>query len=231
MGEMPMPGGTMSMIWTRMPGHSWAGTATSFLVMWVVMMVAMMLPSLVPTLWRYRDCVRRAGVTRANARTTVAGVGYFAAWAAFGAIVFPLGVATAYLAALEPTLAHVAPFAAAAAVIVAGMLQRSAWKGRQLAVCRESPTSDHRSAAVAYGAWRHGVRLGVHCVRSCAGLTAAGLLVGAMDLRVMAAVTAAITVERLAPSDARVVRAIGDVVVVVGLVLLARAVGFGAQGL
>jgi hypothetical protein len=45
-----------------------------------------------------------------------------------------------------------------------------------------------------------------------------------MDLRVMAAITTAITVERLAPSDARVVRAIGDVVVVVGLVLLARAV-------
>jgi len=52
----------------------------------------------------------------------------------------------------------------------------------------------------------------------------AGMLVGAMDLRVMAAITTAITVERLAPSDARVVRAIGDVVVVVGLVLLARAV-------
>jgi len=47
----------------------------------------------------------------------------------------------------------------------------------------------------------------------------------------MAVVTAAITVERLAPSDARIVRAIGDAVVVVGLVLLARAVGLGGQGL
>ena len=75
------------------------------------------------------------------------------------------------------------------------------------------------------------MRLGVHCVGSCAGLTAAGLLVGAMDLRVMAAVTAAITVERLAPSDGRIVRAIGDVVVVAGLVLLARAAGLGGQGL
>jgi len=52
-----------------------------------------------------------------------------------------------------------------------------------------------------------------------------------MDLRVMAVVTAAITVERLAPGDARVVRAIGDVVVLAGLVLLARAAGFGGQGL
>ena len=68
------------------------------------------------------------------------------------------------------------------------------------------------------------MRLGVHCVGSCAGLTVVGLLAGAMDLRVMAVITTAITVERLAPNDARVVRAIGDAVVVVGLVLLARAV-------
>ena len=39
--------------------------------------------------------------------------------------------------------------------------------------------------------------------------------------------TTAITVERLAPSDVRVVRAIGDVVVVAGLVLIARAVTLG----
>jgi predicted metal-binding membrane protein len=109
-------------------------------------------------------------------------------------------------------------------VLLAGVLQHSAWKARRLAVCRESPAHGHAPATRAHAAWRHGVRLGVHCVGSCAGLTAAGLLVGAMDLRVMAAITTAITVERLAPSDARVVRAIGDVVVMVGLVLLARAV-------
>jgi predicted metal-binding membrane protein len=60
---------------------------------------------------------------------------------------------------------------------------------------------------------------------------AVGRLAGAMDLRVLALVRAATTAERLAPSDARVVRAIGDVVVAAGLVLLARAVGLGGQGL
>ena len=55
MGGMTMPGGwTMSMMWMRMPGLTWPGTAASFLGMWVVMMVAMMLPSLAPMLWRYR---------------------------------------------------------------------------------------------------------------------------------------------------------------------------------
>jgi len=222
MGEMPMPGGTMSMIWTRMPGHSWAGTAASFLVMWGAMMVAMMLPSLVPTLWHHRNAALRAALPRANGLTALVAAGYFLVWTAIGAIVFPLGVAAAYAAARQPALAHVAPVAASVAVLLAGVLQHSAWKARQLAVCRESPA--HALATRVHSAWRHGARLGVHCVGSCAGLTAVGLLVGAMDLRVMAAVTTAITVERLAPSDARVVRAIGDVVVVAGLVLLARAV-------
>jgi predicted metal-binding membrane protein len=61
----------------------------------------------------------------------------------------------------------------------------------------------------------------------CAGLTAILLVVGVMDLRTMAAVTAAITVERLAPAGERVTRAIGAVIVGAGLFLIARAVGLG----
>lgn len=219
-----MSGGTMSMMWTRMPGQSWSGTATSFLVMWVAMMGAMMLPSLVPTLWRYRQCVRRTDSACANRLTALVGAGYLAVWAATGAIVFPFGVAAAYLAAQGPALARVAPIVVGAAVLLAGALQLSAWKARRLAVCREAPVHEHASATRARAAWLCGLRLGVHCVGSCAGLTAVGLLAGAMDLRVMAVITTAITVERLAPSDARVVRAIGNAVVVLGLVLLARAV-------
>jgi predicted metal-binding membrane protein len=150
-------------------------------------------------------------------------------WTTTGALVFPLGAAASAAAAQLPALTRVAPLAAGVAVLFAGMLQHSAWKTRRLVVCRASSPRDHAPAASLRGAWRHGVRLGVHCVGSCAGLTAAGLLVGAMDLRVMAVVTTAITAERLAPSDARVVRAIGDAVLVVGLVLLVRAAGL-AQG-
>jgi len=46
-----------------------------------------------------------------------------------------------------------------------------------------------------------------------------------MDLRAMVAVTAAITLERLAPSDERVAQGIGTVIVAAGSVLVARAVG------
>ena len=50
------------------------------------------------------------------------------------------------------------------------------------------------------------------------------LALGVMDLRAMAAVTAAITVERVAPAGQRVARAIGLVAVAAGALLIARAV-------
>jgi predicted metal-binding membrane protein len=53
------------------------------------------------------------------------------------------------------------------------------------------------------------------------------LVVGVMELRAMAVVAAAITVERLAPAGERVARVIGAIVVGAGVVLIARAAGLG----
>ena len=76
-------------------------------------------------------------------------------------------------------------------------------------------------------AWRHGLCLGLHCSYCCAGLTMILLVAGVMDLRVMAAVTAAITVERLVPRGERAARVIGAGIVGAGVLLIARAVGLG----
>jgi predicted metal-binding membrane protein len=67
----------------------------------------------------------------------------------------------------------------------------------------------------------------LHCSHCCAGPMAILLVVGAMDLRAMAAVTAAITVERLAPAGERVARVIGAAAVGAGLLLIARAAAVG----
>jgi hypothetical protein len=48
-----------------------------------------------------------------------------------------------------------------------------------------------------------------------------------MDLRVMAAVTAAITLERLAPAGERVAQAMGALVIGAAFLLIARAAGLG----
>ena len=240
---MSMPGGwTMSMAWMRMPGQTWPGAAASFLGMWVVMMVAMMLPSLGLMLRRYRQAVggraasakatancaeatRRRGATRLGPLTAIAGAGYFFVWTVFGMAVFPLGVALATVEMQRPALARAVPIAVGTVVLIAGALQFSAWKARHLACCREAPGRARRLPADAGTAWRHGLRLGLHCTQCCAGLMATLLVIGMMDLRAMAVVAAAITIERFAPPGEHVARAIGAVIVVAGLFLIARAAG------
>jgi predicted metal-binding membrane protein len=136
---------------------------------------------------------------------------------------FALGVALAAAEMQLPALARAVPIATAAIVLGAGALQFSAWKARHLACCREAPGRGRTLPADAGTAWRHGLRLGRHCSTCCAGLTAILLATGIMDLRAMAAVTAAITVERLAPGGERAARAIGAVIVGAALLLIARA--------
>ena len=185
------------------------------------------MPSLVPMLWRYRQAVGRRGETRLGRLTALAGVGYFFVWTVFGIATFPLGVALAALEMQQPALARAVPIAVGVVVLMAGFLQLTAWKARHLACCREAAWRRLTLPADAGTAWRHGLRLGLHCNCCCIGLMAILLVIGVMDLRAMAVVAAAITIERLAPAGERVARATGAVVVGAGLLLIARAAGLG----
>lgn len=224
MGGMPMPGGwTMSMAWMRMPGQSWAGAAAMFLGMWIVMMVAMMLPSLVPMLWRYRQAVATTGETRLGRLTVLVGIGYFLVWTVIGAVVFSIGVAVSAIAMTQPAVARAVPIAAGAVALIAGWLQFTQWKFFHLACCRPVLVRAHTLANDAAGAYRYGVRLGLHCAKCCGSLIAILLIVGVMDLVAMAVVAVAITAERVLPAGERVARIIGIAIIAIGLFLIARA--------
>src|SRR5260370_5475333 len=113
---------------------------------------------------------------------------------------FPLGVARERVEMQQPALARVIPIAVGVVVVIAGALQFTAWKARHLTCCREAPGRGCTLSADAGTAWRHGLRIGLHCSQCCAGLIAILLVIGVMDLRAMAVVAAGITVERLAPA-------------------------------
>jgi len=226
-GDMPMPGGwTMSMAWMRMPGQTWPGAAATFLGMWIVMMVAMMMPSLVPMLRRYRRAVG-LGVPSLGRLTAVVALGYFVVWTAVGVAAYPVGVALAAIEMQQPAVASAVPIAVGVVVLVAGIHQLGATKARHLACCREMPGPGRTLAADPGTAWRHGVRLGLHCAQCCAGLMAILLVIGVMDLGAMAAVAIALTIERVAPAGRRIARAIGVVAIAAGSILIARAAGLG----
>jgi predicted metal-binding membrane protein len=216
--------------------------------MWIVMMVAMMLPPLVPMLWRYRAAVTRGAGTRLGLLTAMVGMGYFGVWTLGGIVAIPLGFALAEAEMQHPALSRADPIASGVSVMMAVAGQDTARKAHHLACCREWPAFDRehppelrRDLAVAAAsrgggpergrtlpadagtAWRHGMRLGLHCSCCSAGLTTTLLVMGGMDLRVMATVTTAITAERLAPAGERVARGIGVIVICAGVLLLARA--------
>ncbi|HEX6089992.1 MAG TPA: DUF2182 domain-containing protein [Gemmatimonadales bacterium] len=174
-----------------MPGHGHGWTAAaSFVAMWTAMMVAMMLPSLVPAL------VRRP-------RPLLFSLGYFSAWAAVGAGIH-------YAPAL--------PVPTGVLLLIAGALQFTAWKARHLQQYHAMAVAGAAVSGSVAAAWRDGLRLGVCCVRSCAGPTLALLALGAMDFRVMLLVGVAVTAERLAPRGLLIARATGAAAVIAGLI-------------
>jgi predicted metal-binding membrane protein len=223
---MPMPGTeSVSMMWTRMPDQSWPGAAASFVGMWVAMMVPMMLPAVAPVLWRHRQAAAASGARRTGVLTAIAGAGYVFVSALLGVAVFPVGASVAELVMAEPALRHALPIVVGVAVVIAGAIQLTSWKARRLACCRlESPCHALRQVG-AGDAWRDGTRLGLRCIACCGNLMLIPLFIGVMNVSVMAAVGAAIAVERLAPRGERVARVTGGIIVTTGALLVARALG------
>jgi predicted metal-binding membrane protein len=206
---MPMPGGwVMSMTWMRMPAQSWAGAAAMFGAMWAVMMVAMMMPAVARVLVRHRRPLRVA-------------VAYHAIWFAVGAAIYPLGALLAAATMRWTALSRAMPYAIAATIVVAGVLQLSHRKARALERCRDPACCALGRRPGPRQAWIDGARLGRHCVTCCGPLMLALLAAGVMDVAPMTAATLAITAERVLPRPRLVARAIGVALIVAG-------VGYGA---
>lgn len=206
-------------------GAPWPSAAAGFVTAWTAMMLMMMLPSLWPTLRRYRGDLDARGASRPGLQTAVAGIGYTGMWAAIGLIVFVLDATIGTAATRSPAVARLAPLAAGGVFLVAGALQLTRWKAHRLAQCRTLLRGrDGASISKVSSAWRDGIRLGARCSMSCAGPMAILLVVGMMDVRAMAVITAAITGERIGPAGTRVARATGAMALGAGVVVLARAI-------
>jgi len=205
-----------------MPQQTWYGAAAGYLGMWMAMMVPMMLPSLIPMMSRYRRSVRGADGIHLHGLTALVGVGYFVIWAVLGAAAYAAGAGVLAVEMRWGTVAQWLPVAAGVVLLVAGGVQFTPWKARQLALCREGSGCGCPPAPNALGAWRHGLRLGVRCSLCCGSLMLALLAIGMMDLVAMAAVTLAISAERLAPVPLRVARVAGVAIVMVGVLTIVR---------
>ena len=194
-------------------------------VMTASMMVAMMLPSITPTLWRHRRHLLATRTPCAGRRTTLFALGYASVWTTIG---LALSAMDAELSRTRVPSAMDAPFAPSiigAVILCAGILQCSRWKAKRLLRCREAcavPSAARKSVMSALG---DGWRLGLDCGLSCAAPMAVLFVAGIMDTRMMLVITVAITVERVAPSGARIARVTGALAMIAGLVMCVRAMG------
>ncbi len=225
-GGMLMPGGwTMPMMWMAMPGQSLVGASFAFLLMWQAMMIAMMLPSSWPTLELYSRVARHTGQRHPMLNTILAGVGYFTVWGAFGAIAFAAGFEISRAAMLSPQLSRWIPVAAGVSLVLAGIWQLSPLKQSCLNHCRDPLMFlGHAYKPGVWGGFRVGLHHGAFCAACCWALMLMQMVLGVMNLAVMAGVAAIIGTEKLWKRGPFLARLVGSVSIVVGIVLVVRSI-------
>jgi predicted metal-binding membrane protein len=225
-GSMPMTGGwAMPMMWMAMPGESLAGAALAFVLMWQAMMIAMMLPSAWPTLELYSRVVRHTGQRSPFFNTVLAGAGYFTVWGAFGAVAFVAGFEISRMAMMSPQLSRSIPAAAGVGLVLAGIWQLTPQKQSCLNHCRDPLMFlGHAYKPGVWGGFRVGLHHGAFCAACCWALMLMQILLGVMNLAVMACVAAIIATEKLWKRGPGLARLVGAVSIVAGIVLVVRSV-------
>ena len=227
---MEMPGGwSMSMMWMPMPGQGWLAAAGMFLAMWLAMMVAMMLPSVLPTIVIYRRVLQLRHEPQIGLATSFMALGYFLVWLAFGAAAFALGVVAASGAMRWEAASRAVPALSGLILIICGLFQFTKWKMSCLRHCRDPLhfVATHLEGVPVRrrcaGSWRFGVHHGALCAGCCWGLMLAQLVLGMMNLTLMAVLAAVIALEKLAPRGIWIARAAGAASITGGFLLIGRA--------
>jgi predicted metal-binding membrane protein len=205
----PMTGASA---WTMTP-HWDAAHLLLLWAMWAVMMIAMMLPSATPL-------ILLAG---AGTRPYWLALGYVAVWAAFSVLATALQWLLVSRLVVTPMMEVSTRAAGAILLLVAGLYQWTPLKRACLATC-QSPMAfmTRRWRSGSRGSFRMGVEHGAYCVGCCWALMLLLFAGGVMNLAVIAALTAFVAFEKLAPVGAWSARVSGTALVLAGAYMLTR---------
>ncbi|MCE9681303.1 DUF2182 domain-containing protein [Halomonas alkalisoli] len=188
-----------------------------FLVAWQVHIAAMMLPSTLPMVGLFNRASagqRHPGLARIGFLS-----GYLAVWTLFG-IAALLGDALLTQAMLYWHWLLPA-WLAGAVLILAGGFQFSSLKERCLDKCRQPRAFllNHYRQGMA-GGFALGARHGLYCLGCCWALMLVMFVVGIANLAWMAPLAALMLVEKVARHGRRIVRPIGAVLMLLGLLVM-----------
>ena len=191
--------------------------------MWSVMMAAMMLPSAAPLILLYGAAARRSEERTARLRTYALAAGYLAAWTAFSLAATALQRALASLLLVSPMMEAGSSRVSATLLVIAGVYQWTPLKHGCLRRC-QSPLGflmAHWRDGWS-GAFRVGLEHGSYCIGCCWALMLLLFAGGVMNVIVIAALTAWVAVEKLAPFSRRSAQFSGAVLIAVGSWMLLR---------
>jgi predicted metal-binding membrane protein len=193
--------------------------------MWAVMMVAMMLPSASPMLLLYGGVARRSATeaSAASRQIYALSAGYLVVWALFSLGATALQRLLAMFLFVSSMMEATSPVVGAALLLIAGVYQLTPIKHACLRTC-QSPLrflmSRWRTGLA--GAFCMGLEHGALCVGCCWALMLLLFAGGVMNLSVIAALTALVTVEKLTPFGAQGARISGVLLITVALWMLVR---------
>ena len=197
-----------------------AGAFAAATAMWMAMAAAMMTPTTWSWILAFAVFVKEGGKRPVGGAVAAFLVGYFAVWLAYSAA----GATLQMLLARAGWMGHGGrlPSAAAGAVLIAaGVVHWTPLSQACLRHCRNPLT--YFAAR-----WRNGppsgfatgLAHGAYCVGCCWALMLTGFAMGVMNLIWMAALTALVCVEKLAPRGERVATAASAALVFWGIALL-----------
>jgi predicted metal-binding membrane protein len=187
--------------------------------MWAVMMTGMMLPSASPMLLLYGVVARRRSAQQSATREIYAlALGYLVVWAIFSLGATALQRVLAAFLLVSPMMESTNPRVNGLLLLMAGVYQLTPLKHACLRWC-QSPLGFlmTRWRTGFSGAFRTGLEHGAYCVGCCWALMLLLFAGGVMNLYVIAALTAFVAFEKLAPFGLHGARICGVLLMMAGL--------------
>lgn len=218
LARMPMAaGGEMAMAMPR--AHRWTlPDAWLTFLMWAVMMVAMMLPTAAPMVLMYAR-IARGHAGWPAARAWLFALGYLCAWTLFS-VAATAGQGALQHAGLISGALRLSPLLGGLVLVAAGLYQLTPLKEACLRQCR-SPIgffmTEWRQGAG--GAFSMGLHHGTFCLGCCWMLMALLFVAGVMNLLWVAAISAFVLIEKVAPWGRAVANTAGIGLIASGLAI------------
>ena len=189
-------------------------------IMWTIMMVAMMLPSAIPMALTFINLSRRNNLEKHGWIFVAA---YLAIWTGFSAAATILHWSLQGTGLLTPMMSGSSVWLTAILLLVAGVVQFTRLKEVWLRHCRTPMgylITEWQDGAA--GAWRMGLKHGFFCLGCCWALTGLLFVTGVMNLARVAALTAAILIEKIHPAGVKVGKLLGWALIVMGILKIVQ---------